>query len=310
MKRIILLIVATLILSVITGCSHVSSHIGTTISSGEANETIDGETVSEGTTNGETVSEGTTNGGTVSEGTTNGETVSEGTTDDATLDDIWDTVPSTFYTLDDFRTFVKTNSRNLEDYSKDNPPRYLPYYDIEEADVIFIDELFSNEPEFLSSIGEIWVMDDATHYQYNFNTGVNVSVAANGEKRKSEINEMLIAARNKDSAYRYTTLAEAQNSKNDNKKDERDIIHFVDDYCLRYRFFYTKDGEIKNIVLNIYTTDYTISITPEPYGKEMTFESIISNPINAPVSVLFTDKEPRDSAVKDIIGILESANNK
>lgn len=275
MKQITLLIVATLILSIITGCAYIASDPDTDISSKETNETTDGEIISESTT-----------------------------------DDIWEKVPSTFYTLDDLRTFVKTNSRNLEDYSKDNPPLYLPYYDIEENDVIFIDELFPNEPEFLSSIKEIWVIDDATHYQYNFNTGVNVSVSANGEKKKLEINEMLTAAKNKDSAYRYTTLAEAQNSRNDNEKDERDIIHFVDDYCLRYRFFYTKDGEIKNIVLNIYTTDYTISITPEPYGKETTFESIVSNPINAPVSVLFTDGKLRDRAAKDIIGIVEDANNK
>ena len=280
MKHIILLMVAILTISVMVGCAHNSSYTGTTVSSEESNETMGGETIS------------------------------EGLTDDDTPNDIWDTVPSTFYTLDDFRTFVKTNSRNLEDYSKDNPPQYLPYYDIEEDDVIFIDELFPNDPEFLSSIEEILVMDNFTYYQYNFNTGVNVSVSANGEKRKSEINEMLTAAKNKDSAYRYTTLAEAQNLRSDNYKDERDIIHFVDDYCLRYRFFYTKDGEIKNIVLNIYTTDYTISITPEPYGKETTFESIISNPINAPVSVLFNDGELRDSVAKDIIGIVEAANNK
>ena len=268
MKKIIYFVVAILIISLCTGCGYLPNDISNT-----------SETHNE-----------------------NSEKVSGISTEDTNEADIWDKSPSIFYTLDDFRLFVTTNSHGLTEYSANKPPFNLPYYDIADEAVMYIDDIFPNESEFVSEVKEIWVFDNG-HYVYYFNTGISVSIFTNTDEDKLFISKMVSAAKNQEATYKYSTLAEAQKTKNENLNDNREILHIVENTCLSYNPKYNSDGSFAFYKLRIFTNDYTISINTDPaqLGEKATFETIISNPVNAPVSVLFVEGISRDVAVKHII---------
>ena len=149
MKKIIFFVVAMLIISLCTGCGYLPNDISST-----------SETHNE-----------------------NSEEVSSISTEDTNEADIWDQGPSIFYTLDDFRLFVTTNSHDLTEYSTNKPPFNLPYYDIADEAVVYIDDIFPNESEFVSELKEIWAFDNG-HYVYHFNTGISVSIFTNTDEDK------------------------------------------------------------------------------------------------------------------------------
>lgn len=272
MKKIIFVVVAILIIALFTGCGYLQNDISNT----SEKQTKNSEDVSSLSTN------------------FSGEAI------------IWDQSPSIFYSLDDFRLFIATNSHDLSDYSTNTPPFNLPHYDISNEAVVFIDDIFPNNPDFISELKEIWVFDDR-HYAYYFNTGISVSIFTNTDEDKLFVSKMVSACKNQETAYKYTTLAEAQKTKNENLSDNREILHIVSNTCLSYSPKYNSDGSFAFYKLRIFTKSYTISINTDPVqlGGDATFETIVSNPVNVPVSALFVDGISREVAVKDILRFIE-----
>lgn len=214
-----------------------------------------------------------------------------------------------FYTIEDFATFAKTGSRNPEDYSKDNPPFAIPYRQFKKESFLNLNELFKGENNFLSDLKEITVNPYGDgRYEFNFKSGIIISISYN-EKFYSSKNPL-------DNKTKYTnpnkikniSLSEAE--KGILKNDEY-IAHKIDDYTVVYNLYYHNDKLYEySFITHIDGFQINISVFPNGLPYEGTryddYKKLLADPLNAPISVFFTEGEERTEAFQKLVNAIEN----
>jgi len=316
MKKILLIILALTMIISLFGCDYASNNNYNAEASAESNKEsntetnkVDSETVAKDN-NTEIISVDSETS--VDENSTEADSIdSEPVIDNNTNSsdpppDIWEEGPGTFYTLDDFRTFVQTNSRNYDDYSKDYPPHYIPHYKVDESNIVYIDELFANEKDLLAELNEIWIFSYG-HHEYFFKSGPSIKIFPITPENRPEIAKMLSEKTSPYVEFRDITLTEAQSAKVENSTNYYyyHILHNVENTYLCYTPKYLS-GEFSYYDLNIYTSNFRIVIHtyPSSTGPHKTFESMMADPKNAPIAAFFDEGPARNEAVKKIVEIL------
>ena len=201
-----------------------------------------------------------------------------------------DTIPpTTFLSMEDFRTFVETGSRNPEDYTKkvwaldyeENLSKEM-FLDIEE--LFQLHESMMNMLEYIDYVG-----DGATAwYAFGFDNNIFIEVTAETGRSPRSFAELTQSEAVIDEAI---SLSEIRRS----GIGVEHIVRITDNAVLSY--------EVHHIIEQNYVHEFNIeigifNIRVSVYGN---FDAFMDDPLNAPISVFFADGMAREAALRNIV---------
>ncbi len=209
-----------------------------------------------------------------------------------------DESPGVFYTLDDFKIYVKTGSRDLADYNKEKPPFHIPYNSTDEKGILYIDDFFKYDTNLLDDIKEIRFSRSAST-EYIFDSGLCIAVDRGNYMTAQHGKDLL--QKLEEESKTYISLEDVK--KNPENKDICTAVHKVGKNYLVYDMCYNSKGDFQLCLLRIFTEQFHIDLYAVNHllSETNTFYDILDNPINKSVSPLFEESEEREQALEKLI---------